>query len=85
MHKNNCRVCGFGLSYPPWGEDDNSPTWEICACCGTEFGYEDCTMAGIKAQRERWLSGGQIWFDETAKPKEWSFDKQKSHIPTNYK
>lgn len=57
MHKNNCRVCGFELSYPPWGEDDISPTWEICVCCGTSFDYEDCTIIGVKAQSKRVADG----------------------------
>lgn len=35
-----CRVCGLYLGYQPWGEDGKTPSYEICPCCGVEFGYE---------------------------------------------
>ncbi len=64
----------------PLGDDGNSPTWEICPCCGTEFGYEDCTPASAREMRNRWVSGGQQWFDKSKKPVDWSYDCQSKHI-----
>ena len=44
MHKNNefyvCRVCGAEQPEAPWGDDGETPTYDICNCCGVEFGYE---------------------------------------------
>jgi hypothetical protein len=85
MHKNNCRVCGFELSSPPWGDDGESPSWEICPCCGTEFGYEDCTQVSSRVRRNRWISFGMKWFNEREKPANWSFEWQEKNIPAEYK
>jgi len=84
MHNNNCRVCGFDLLSPPWGNDGRTPSWEICPCCGTEFGYDDCTIASIRKKRTEWLSSGQKWFNESKKQKEWSLGNQLLQIPKEY-
>jgi len=86
MHKNNsfCRVCGYELGSPPWGEDGYSPSWEICSCCGTEFGYEDCTPMSARKKRQNWITNGMRWFDEKAKPENWSFDDQSINIPNEF-
>lgn len=60
-----CRVCGYEPGLAPWGEDGISPSWEICACCGVEFGYEDATAAGVVSHRARWLADGGLWADRT--------------------
>ncbi|MBB3644210.1 putative amidophosphoribosyltransferase [Rhizobium sp. BK619] len=82
MHRKNncCRVCGYELSAPPWGDDGNSPTWEICPCCGTEFGYEDCTPASARNKRQQWISGGMKWFNQKEKPENWSFEEQVMNV-----
>lgn len=86
VHKkdNHCRVCGYGLPIPPWGADGRSPTWEICPCCGTEFGYEDCTPTSTRSAREKWIANGKKWFDATKKPANWSFDSQSEDIPDEF-
>jgi hypothetical protein len=83
MHKANnyCRVCGYELSVPPWGIDNNSPTWEICPCCGTEFGYEDCTPMSVRKKREEWILNGKKWFYERKKPTNWDYSIQCMNIP----
>ena len=85
MHKNNCRVCGYTLKVPPWGEGEQTPSWEICPCCGTEFGYEDNTIKSVKIKRTDWIKKGEKWFDEKQKPNDWSFKKQKELIPNLYR
>lgn len=86
MHRRDsyCRVCGYELSFPPWGDDGKSPTWEICPCCGTEFGYEDSTPASTRAMRSRWIAGGKQWFDKSKRSVDWSYDAQCKHIPKEY-
>ena len=85
MHKNNCRVCGLYAIEPPWGSDGETPSWEICLCCGTEFGYEDCTIDSVKKQREKWISSGCNWIDIEVMPFDWSFEEQAKQIPDPFK
>lgn len=51
-----CQICGFLQLSPPWGDDGNTPLFDICNCCGVEFGYENTTIQTIKQYREQWLS-----------------------------
>jgi len=86
-----CRVCGLfngkdfqGNDYFPWGKDGNSPSYDICECCGVEFGYEDCSTEGAKAFRDRWIKNGATWYCPEYKPKNWSLEEQLEHIPKKY-
>lgn len=89
MHKNNefyiCRVCGAELLDASWGDDGESPTFDICDCCGVEFGYEDSTLHGIKKYRAKWLGGGAKWNHKKSEPEKWSVEEQLSHIPEKYR
>lgn len=67
-----CRVCGFDNKNPPWGAKGQNPSHAICPCCGTEFGYDDATPAGIKSSRERWFNEGCEWFIDDLKPARWN-------------
>lgn len=65
------------------GEDDCSPTWEICPCCGTEFGYEDCSIS-VRRNRSAWIAKGLKWCNEREKPYFWNFNEQISNVPPEY-
>lgn len=80
-----CRVCGRMTNEPPWGEDGKSPTFEICECCGVEFGYEDSSLQGILNYREQWLRNGAKWFAARRKPDNWDVDAQLNQIPRKYR
>jgi len=80
-----CRVCGLLQDDPPWGEDGHTASFEICVCCGTEFGYEDATPAGVARKRAGWLAAGTPWFDPKQKPAHWDLDAQLAHIPQQYR
>ncbi len=80
-----CRVCGLIQDEEPWGENGENPNFAICGCCGTEFGYEDCTKESVKANRKRWLEAGANWWVLKEKPKYWDIEKQLQNIPANYK
>lgn len=58
-----CRVCGYEPEGPPWGEDGRTPTFEICPCCGVEWGYQDATPIGVDRYRSGWLQSGAQWTD----------------------
>lgn len=78
-----CRVCGLRQDEPIWGADGQSATYDICACCGCEFGYEDCLPEAIRRHREKWLATG-AWFDPTKRPADWKREDQLSKVPRFY-
>jgi hypothetical protein len=73
-----CRICGLRQDEMPWGADGKTPTYQICDCCGVEFGYEDCTVQSIENFRKSWLERGAKWFRESQKPEDWSQDLVRS-------
>lgn len=85
VNKLACRVCGKIQDDPPWGEDGRSPTYVICECCGTEFGYGDCSLKAIAANRSRWLANEAKWKYPEEKPNNWSLEEQMENIPNEYK
>lgn len=82
---HNCRVCGFYMMDPPWGDNGQFPTYEICPCCGVEFGYEDCTAESTKDYRKKWLNQNVKWFENKLKPDDWDLEKQMEGIPEKHK
>lgn len=88
MHNDQtlfCRVCGLEQPYPQYGDNGNSPTYEICACCGVEFGYEDTTVQSAQKFRENWIGDGLKWFSPSEKPANWSWEEQKAYIPESFR
>jgi hypothetical protein len=67
-----------------WGADGQAATFDICACCGCEFGYQDCLPEGIQRQREKWIANGGTWFDATKRPSSWTIEHQLSQVPRCY-
>jgi hypothetical protein len=56
-----CPVCGYEkLEDPP--QDFN-----ICCCCGTEFGFDDFETP-YEVLRSLWLERGHPWFSPTEGP-----------------
>jgi hypothetical protein len=84
MEQNNCRICGLYIADFPWGEDGNSPTYQICSCCGVEFGNEDYTTESIKRYRQEWIKKGAKWFNLGEKPENWNLEKQLKSIPNEF-
>ncbi|HEU4607158.1 MAG TPA: hypothetical protein VFS31_03550, partial [Chitinophagaceae bacterium] len=68
MKQHNCRICGLYFDDAPWGDDNNSPTYEICPCCGVEFGDEDYILESIRKYRQRWINQGYNWFMSKRRP-----------------
>ncbi len=79
-----CRICGLKQLEPPWGFDNDSPSHDICACCKTEFGYEDSSLKAIKVNRARWLQSGSDWWHPEQKPENWSREEQMKNIPPQF-
>ena len=54
--------------------------FDICPCCGVEFGNEDYTEESLKEYRAKWISEGAHWFDPKLQPQNWSMQEQISNI-----
>lgn len=83
----HCRVCGL-LSEDvdkPWGGDGKTPSFNICDCCGCEFGYEDCLLSAIRKYREEWIAKGAPWFQKKARPENWDLQEQLKKIPKAFR
>ncbi|OOR12035.1 hypothetical protein BW897_15000 [Bacillus cereus] len=76
-----CLICGFDdLLDPPYDEDED-PSYEICPCCGFQFGFDDCDQGYTFVEyREKWLEKGAIWHNNAKKPTGWSLEKQLKNI-----
>lgn len=81
-----CRVCGLKQEKPEffWGEDNKTPSYNICFCCGVEFGYEDDRLENIRKYRGRWLDLGGKWFESKKMPQNWNVKEQMKNIPKEY-
>lgn len=79
--KQVCKVCG--LFYPefyPWGDNGETPSHDICDCCGIEFGYEDNNAQSAKQARQKWLDGGANWSNPEKKPEKWDLQEQLKNV-----
>ena len=65
-----CPVCAFDeLDEPP-------VDWNICPCCGTEFGYDDHAKSHADLY-DAWVANGAKWFSKRRNPPiGWSFEDQ---------
>lgn len=96
IEKNRlCSVCGFDFfkdtGLKPW--DNGSPSDEICASCGFQFGfddYDDESGYGIKDKkykewRKKWIRDGMKWSTQKEyKPKDWNPREQLKNIPKEF-
>lgn len=88
MHNDEicfCRVCGLRFDDPPWGLDGQSPSFDICPCCGVEFGYEDCNHAAIRGYRDEWIRDGMNWNYKKSRPEFWDVTAQMACIPERFR
>ncbi len=64
----SCPVCGFeGLPNPPYNKAGECPSFGICPCCGTQFGYDDCGRSHAELRRA-WLQNGAYWYSTATPP-----------------
>lgn len=78
--KYHCTICGLPLGFAPWGKDNNSPTYDICPCCGVEWGNEDYTSESRTEYRNKWLADGAKWFEPQKKPVNWNLEQQLKNV-----
>ena len=75
-----CPVCGFpDLDEPPY--DNGNPSYNICDCCGFEFGYDDGSEEmSFETYRKKWIDEGAKWFTKESKPNNWNLKQQLLNI-----
>lgn len=72
-----CPVCGFpALEEPAWDPETGSPSFNICPCCGCEFGYDDATPQARERYRQQWIDRGAPWFKPELRPVNWDLEEQ---------
>lgn len=70
-----CLVCGFDKLKNPIYDNNDNGTYEICVCCGFQYGYDDFPNKQVSYVnwREKWIKNGYKWFsNSTPKPKDWN-------------
>lgn len=72
-----CPVCAYdALKEAPFGAHQE-PSYEICPCCGFEFGFSgDNDQKVFEQYRLRWIKEGMPWFVEALKPSGWTYKDQ---------
>ena len=77
---NTCPVCGYNqLNKQPY--EGTIPSYEICPCCGFEFGFDDYSEGwSHKRYRDKWILSGMVWFDPKLKPINWDAKQQLKNI-----
>jgi hypothetical protein len=80
-----CRVCGLLQPGKPWGDDGKSPTYDICVCCGVEFGLGDENLSGVHFYRNWWINKGRPWRLPHRKPENWDWEVQLQNVPEPFR
>jgi len=65
---------------PPYEQWYGAPSYDVCACCGFEFGNDDnpgtAAPVTFEQYRHQWLASGCEWFDILCKPASWDWKIQ---------
>ncbi|WP_028402360.1 hypothetical protein [Ectobacillus panaciterrae] len=76
-----CPVCGYDGLEEPLYDEDGDPSYEICSCCGFEYGFDDLDQEySFEQYRRKWIEQGASWFSDYLKPSKWSLKKQLENI-----
>ena len=78
MHNNQylCPVCGYPELDDPAYDEYGCSSYEICPCCGTQFGYDDTEKSHFQLRVE-WVQQGGRWWSSTLETTEnWDAERQ---------
>lgn len=76
MSKFKCPICGCPQINTSPRDETGAPSYEICPCCGGEFGIDDISSGTIEEYRKSWLESGANWFDPVLRPDDWDLRDQ---------
>ena len=76
--KHLCPVCGWPELAEPPRNAAGAASFEICPCCGFEFGFDDDDRGlTYDAARARWVAGGMKWWSASRPaPAGWEASEQ---------
>lgn len=79
--KFTCPVCGYkGLDEPAYNEYGD-PSYEICSCCGFEYGFDDHSEGyTFQSYREKWINEEYSFHNKNNMPRDWSEAKAKEQL-----
>lgn len=73
---------------PPYAQHFGMPSYEVCDCCGFEFGNDDepgtAEPVSFQSYFNEWISNGAVWFNPKSRPINWSLDRQLSFAGISY-
>jgi hypothetical protein len=65
---------------PPYYTHFGMPSYEVCNCCGFEFGNDDdpgtAEPDSFESYLKEWELNGCMWFKSDLKPDNWSLSSQ---------
>ena len=65
---------------PPYEAYFGMPSYEVCACCGFEFGNDDnpgtAAPVSFRSYLNEWVADGAEWFSPDKQPADWSLHHQ---------
>jgi hypothetical protein len=65
---------------PPYVIHFGTPSYEVCGCCGFEFGNDDdpgtTEPVSFEEYLSEWRANSCKWFNESLKPAPWSLTAQ---------
>jgi hypothetical protein len=64
---NTCPVCGYNGLHEPAYDRFGCSSFEICPCCGVEFGYQDARRSH-ESLRAEWVAKGMPWHSHVKVP-----------------
>lgn len=79
MKLYSCPVCGWqGLREPPY-DSTGYPSYEICRCCGFEYGFDDGANGDtFSSYHDKWIERGMPWRNPEVRPPNWDAAAQLS-------
>jgi len=68
------------LPPPPYAPHFGDPSYEVCDCCGFEFGYDDepgtAAPVSFAEYLGEWIADGAEWFVPEKRPPHWDLHTQ---------
>ena len=65
---------------PPYSERYGMPSYDVCSCCGYEYGNDDepgtAEPFSFEVYLANWIKDGCEWFEEEKKPTNWNLESQ---------
>lgn len=69
-----------GHGTPPYSQRYGTPSYDVCACCGFEFGNDDdpgtARPQTFSEYLQEWIGSGCEWFAPSKKPEGWGVEAQ---------